>query len=327
MLQIIRTIIGPWLSLILLLSVLSACTARQDYRAEEMRLVTAFGAETESESPPLFLLPGWQHPYNRIGRVQARRHGRHDHVFVEPGRAVIYQGLFSFTGRKGNSYTNQIFRVHFSGTPFSLIPFHLGAGDNIGVLVVITRDSRNRPLLVTTVNTCGCYVAVIPTSYLPAEAFPPDWPIDKQHVFGEVLPSKLDMTNPEDAFLITIRPAVHRVMDVRVAEAAIMPEIERVEAGIQPLSALKTLPLSDGLVTSMYYDKWPLKGHVKGAIKPWESLLLSLVSLDFYVGMDKEYGSTEEIGNPFYTSLKPWNRKRSDMNNFADFLLFMGWQL
>ena len=68
------------------------------------------------------------------------------------------------------------------------------------------------------------------------------------------------------------------------------------------LDALKKLPLEDGGLTSLYYSDWPLSGHVKGAIKPWESLLLSVVSLDFFVGMDKEYGDTQESGNPFYTS-------------------------
>ena len=91
--------------------------------------------------------------------------------------------------------------------------------------------------------------------------------------------------------------------------------------------ANKTLPLENGEVTSLYYDQWPLQGHVKGSIKPWESLLLSLVSLDFYVGMDKEYGDTAVSGNPFYTSLFPWNRRASDMNDFAGFLNFWGWRL
>ncbi len=55
----------------------------------------------------------------------------------------------------------------------------------------------------------------------------------------------------------------------------------------------------------MYYDQWPFRRHVKGAVKLWESLLLSLVSLDLYVGMDKEYSSTAEDRNSFfYTSLK-----------------------
>ena len=31
--------------------------------------------------------------------------------------------------------------------------------------------------------------------------------------------------------------------------------------------------------------------------------------------------------NPFYTSLKPWNREASDMWDFATFLKFWGWRL
>jgi hypothetical protein len=34
-----------------------------------------------------------------------------------------------------------------------------------------------------------------------------------------------------------------------------------------------------------------------------------------------------ETSNPFYTSLKPWNRKASDMWNFTEFLEFWGWRL
>ena len=116
-------------------------------------------------------------------------------------------------------------------------------------------------------------------------------------------------------------------MDVQVVEADLLPAVQRVEARLQPLSALKSLPLAAGRFTSMYYAHWPLAGYVKGAIKPWESLLLSLVSLDLYVGMDKEYEGTVEGAIPFYTSLKPWNRKRSDLNDFASFLQFYGWRL
>ncbi len=36
---------------------------------------------------------------------------------------------------------------------------------------------------------------------------------------------------------------------------------------------------------------------------------------------------SEITQNPFYTSLKPWNRKASDMWNFAHFLQFWGWRL
>jgi hypothetical protein len=79
--------------------------------------------------------------------------------------------------------------------------------------------------------------------------------------------------------------------------------------------------------TSFYHQKGPLKGHVKGSVKFLESIFLSLPSLDFFVGTDKVYGNRQETGNPFYTSLKPWNRNASDMGNFARFLEFWGWRL
>ena len=65
----------------------------------------------------------------------------------------------------------------------------------------------------------------------------------------------------------------------------------------------------------------------KGFIKPRESLFLSLPSLDPLVGYDKVYGDRRETGNPFYTSLKPWNREASDMWDFPEFLTFWGWRL
>jgi len=66
---------------------------------------------------------------------------------------------------------------------------------------------------------------------------------------------------------------------------------------------------------------------VNGSIKPWESLFLGLPSLDPLVGSDKAYGNGRETGNPFYTSLKPWNREASDMWDFPGFLRFWGWRL
>ena len=195
------------------------------------------------------------------------------------------------------------------------------------MLVAITVDRKNRPLLITAVNTCGCYVSIIPTNYLPAQAYPASWSNKDQHIYGEILPAKIEMKNPGDKLLITIRPAVHRVMDVGIVDSGATAGVRTISAKILPLSILKSLQLPAGGTTSMFYDSWPLKGHVKGAIKPWETLLLSLLSMDLFVGMDKEYGNTMESGNPFYTSLKPWNRQASDMNNFAEFLKFYGWKL
>ena len=75
---------------------------------------------------------------------------------------------------------------------------------------------------------------------------------------------------------------------------------------------------------SLFYRSGPLAGHVRGAWKPWETLLLGALSMDPVVGMDKKYGHPL---NPFYTSLKPWNRESSDMSDFVRFLRHYGWRL
>jgi len=315
------TILLLWIVLMFLFG----CAVQPGNRPEDIRLVTVAG-QPEKMPAPSFLVPEWQQKYNRIGTVRAQQSNGFERVRIDPDSATFYYGEFTFT-TEGGTFINQVFRVHFPKIPFSLIPFHFGAGDNVGIIIVITRDRRHRPILVTTANTCGCYVAIIPTSYLSPTAYPENWPRQKQRIYGEVLPTVLQMSTPDDRIRVTVRPAVHRVMDVQIIPTDHRSSQQQVIARLQPLSSLKKLPLPGGGTTSMFYDTWPLRGHVKGAIKPWESLMLSLVSLDFYVGMDKEYGNTAESGNPFYTSLKPWNRQRSDMNNFAGFLQFHGWKL
>ena len=275
---------------------------------------------------PVFVLSDQQEPHNRIGRVVAEKIDDHARITIDPNRPVIYADRFSFSTQRGD-YINLVYRVHFQKTPFSLVPFHLAAGNNVGLLVIVTLSEDHTPLLVTTVNTCGCYAKLIPTTALPDDAYPEDWSKERQHFYGELLPAGIPAYTPGDALLITVRPRVHRVMDVSVSRREALTAKDVIPAEIMPLQSLKKLALDHGEVTSLYYDEWPLQGHVKGSIKLWESLLLSLVSLDFYVGMDKEYGDTTLSGNPFYTSIFPWNRQASDMNDFAQFLRFWGWML
>ncbi len=92
------------------------------------------------------------------------------------------------------------------------------------------------------------------------------------------------------------------------------------------MEKLQRIPI-DGKTTTFYHNEGLLKGHVKGSVKYWESLFLSLISLDLFVGTDKVYADTEITGNPFYTSLKPWNRYSSNIWNFSGFLAFWGWDL
>jgi hypothetical protein len=315
------------------LLVLSSCAHHQRIPPETTHTVySAHGGEDAQlrQYAPLFLTYQHQPAYNRIGRPAARydSQGR-EQVFVDSQKPVIYYLKRSFSTNK-ERYTNLIYRVHFPKIPFSLIPFNLTAGKNVGLIVVITIDSRQRPVLVTTVHTCGCYLAIVPTSFLPRDALPLKWKEKPIRVYGENLPGHMDYSKTENPkLLVHLRPQVHRVMDLEIIAARELQELRRFtvfKMPLEPIGKLEKIPLGTG-TTSFYYQKGPLKGHVKGSVKPLESILLSLLSLDFFVGTDKVYSDRRETSNPFYTSLKPWNRKASDMWNFTEFLEFWGWRL
>ena len=318
------------LSLLTVLFLLAACAAPSTRPGPEARLtVVAQPADTTTANPVptlAFLLDQTGQAHNRIGRVQAE--GKHDHerIRIDVDRPAFYVARQPFATERGE-YVNLIHRVHFPELPYSLAPFHFGAGRHVGLLVILTLDADQRVLLVTTANTCGCYAITIPTASLAKELYPEDWPEGSVSVYGEQLPAQLPAFGPEDRLMVRVRPDLQRIMALEVQPAVAPLPAPMVAAEFLPLASLRALALPDGSQTSFYHDQWPLRGHVKGAIKPWETLLLSLVSLDLFVGMDKDYGDTKLSGNPFYTSLKPWNRSASDMNDFAAYLRFNGWKL
>lgn len=277
---------------------------------------------------PLFLAYGSRKGRNRIGRPTARvrAEGRTD-VFVDAGHPAVYTRRLPFVTAHGR-YVNHIYRVHFADIPFSLVPFNLAAGKNVGLIVIITADESGRPLLVTSVQTCGCYHAIVPTDYLPRDAYPAGYSRKAQWVFGEKLPWRLTYRGVQrPRLLVSLRPDVHRVMHLEVVDARRVPAAYRViPMPVEDLSALEHLKAGGGS-TSFYYSSGLLKDFVKGSVKPWESLLLSLPSLDLFVGTDKVYDPARPTPNRFYTSLVPWRQKASDMRHFAAFLKFWGWGL
>jgi len=316
------------ISLLLCLLPLAGCAGRSAAPDQEqlLRPVPVTAPSLEHRLAPSFFLEGTQNLHNRVGGVEASgRRGRAT-VTVNPDRPVLYTGHRPFVTDRGR-YTNLIYRIHFPSTPFSLVPFRLGAGDHIGLLVILTLDADQRPLLVTTANTCGCYAITIPTALLPASAYPDRWPTGPLAVYGEQLPATLPALTAGATLQVGVRAEVHRVKDLQILPREGVTAAPVQPAEMAPLDSLAALPLDDGTFTSFYYERWPLTGHVKGAIKPWETLLLSLVSLDLFVGMDKVYDGVDTGANPFYTSLKPWNRSASDMNDFAAYLHFNGWKL
>lgn len=268
--------------------------------------------------------------YNRIGRPSARRGADgEERIYVDPAGPVVYARQRDIETEKAR-YTNLAYRVHFEQVPFSLFPFHLTTGRNGGLLFVLTLNQRGEPLLLTTVHTCGCYLAFLPTSYLPESAYPEGWDPERQQVFGQTLPGRLAYPARFDPALrpvIHVRHATHRIKDVQVAAPAALATRHRlVTMEMAPMEKLTRLPL-DGATTSFYDREGFRKGYVKGSFKPLELLLMSWWTFDLHVGVDKAYGDAEETGTLFYTSLRPWRREESDMWEFAGFLEFWGWKL
>ena len=310
---------------------LSACASTPHVSTDHpvMAYVAKDDGSLLARHAPIIVPQNQYKTYNQIGQPSARydADGQEEQIYVDPAAPIFYTQQQTFKTSKGQ-YTNLIYRVHFTEVPFQLFPFNITAGKNGGLLVVITLNQAGQPLLVTTVHTCGCYVAIIPTGFLPAQYYPETWDTtNPQNIYGEQLPSRLDYLNspaPNYRPVIFLRDGTHRVMDVKIGSA---DTYNPIITPIEPAETLKHLPLSAHETTSFYATEGARKGYVKESFKPFELALMSWWVLDPFVGVDKEFSADPNTGPVFYTSLAPWNRKASDMRNFASFLAFWGWRL
>ncbi len=276
---------------------------------------------------PAFVVEEPDKEYNRIGTPVVRMDGDREIVEVDPEKATIYTAEQHFTTGAG-SYTNLLYRVHFPYVPFSLVPFYLGAGNNVGMIVVVTLDREERPLLYTLVQTCGCYLAFIPTSYLPEQKWKEGLDRGRQTVYGENLPGFLEFNEQrKERLALHIRPATHRVQNVRLATNTELSQYSLAATRLQPFHSLENLELENGAATSFYEVDGPRQGYVRGSHKIWERLLISWWAFDWRVGEDKKLGLHSDDGRVFYTSLKPWAREASDLRDFVGFLRYWGWRL
>ena len=288
--------------------------------------------ETFGRFAPLFVHENDARAYNRIGRPVASYDERGDvSVYVDPLRPVIFTERREFESSNGAHYTNLIYRVHFERVPVSFRPFHISAGRNVGLLVIVTINEKQEPVLYTTVHTCGCYTAFVPTAFMSASARPTNWAEHEQEVWGEQLPARLTLARPYDGGqrpLITLRAGSHRVKDIGITTLpAARSEFRSVVTALAPVSELKRLPIRDGTTISFFNTEGARAGYVRGTFKPFELLLVSWWSLDVRAGVDKEYGMPGDGGPRFHTSFRPWKRKTSDMRDFAGFLDYWGWHL
>ena len=144
-------------------------------------------------------------------------------------------------------------------------------------------------MLITSAGTCGCYKAMVPTAHLPDAALPEGWLTAKglQQIYGEELPRRINFNgNSQQRLRVYLRPDVHRVMHLEVGDSSSGSVGKGVVFTLEPAENLTRLPSENGPV-SLYHTSGILNGHVKGALKPLETVLMSWLSLDLFVGMDK----------------------------------------
>lgn len=324
------------LLIIFLLISQSACMGAKYIPVEPKGPATAFVPRADqsvnSSFTPVFLVEKSDLLYNRIGTPSLKNNEVDDsRIIVDSSMPTVYVKELSFRTEKG-TYKNYVYRIHFEKVPFSLLPFHLTAGKNVGLLVVVTFNGEDEPVLITTVHTCGCYLTFIPTSFLPKDAFPDEWDSTVQKVYGETLPGLLDFNGglekrANTRLVILIGSDTHRVKWMKMESAGDIAEKYQIEnTRIISVDKLKTLG-QGGNATSFFETSGYRKGHVKGSFKPFERIFMSWWAMDLYVGEDKDFGPGKETGSIFYTSLKFWDRIESDMWNFKDFLHYWGWNL
>lgn len=278
---------------------------------------------------PIFLVEHDEESYNKIGTPSASytETGRED-IFVDSSVPTIYHQTRTFQTEKGE-YTNLIYRVHFERSPFTWKPFNASAGHNVGAMAVVTLDQNQRPIYLTTVQSCGCYHAITPTSFLDADAYPDEWDMNGVTVYGEELPGVLEYPEPfttDSRIVIVLRDGTHRTKDIRIGRLEdLEARTQIVRTRVANVEALKSLKLGIDS-TSFYHTKGRKRGLVKGAHKPWETLIFGLVAWDANVGQDREYASKDESGRRFYTTLRSSQKKRSDMWDYAGYLRNNGWK-
>lgn len=316
-----------WINLVmvLLLLLLSSCASPPGRpQWQNSRIYTAtIDDQLTHRFAPVFVAEGAEKEYNRIGTPVVLIEQEQEVVKVDPREGAIYTSVRQFTTEKSD-YTNIFYRVHFPQIPLR----YLGAGQNIGLLVVVTLDDHKQPVLYTLVHTCGCYLAFIPTSHLPEESWQEGWKRGRQNVFGENLPRYLEFSGTQKQMLtILLRPGNHRVKNVWLMEENALDNFAIIRLQTYPFEALTSLPLPDGGTTSFYETSGARQDYVKGSYKIWERLLISWWAFDLRVGEDKRLGSSTEDGVVFYTSLKPWAREESDLRDFPKFLRYWGWRL
>ena len=323
----LRTTLRSAATLLFLTAVMSCAKPAPIVDLNRQTLFVAEGDTPLHVHAPSFVIDQPPKDYNLIGTPTATlQENGNELIFIDPSKATLYAEERSFQTARGD-YRNLIYRVHFEKVPAR----HLVAGKNIGLIVVVTLNRDDQPVLLTVVHTCGCYLGIIPTSYLDDAALPEGWDrTAMQNIYGEQLPGNLDFGDSDlrdTRIMLLLADGTHRASNVWLQAATELPAGAMTPMALAPLDSLNRLKLANGGTTSFFETEGSRKGLVKGSSKPWERLFMSWWALAWNIGVDKKLGVDATYVDTFYTSLKPWARDDSDMRDFRRFLEYWGWKL
>lgn len=279
---------------------------------------------------PIILVEHYEISYNHVGTPAARLDADGDEdIYIDPTHATYYLQEQPWETEHGK-YKNLIYRVHFEESRPNNESTDGGRGKNVGLMLVVTLDEGGKPLFLNAVHTCGCFHALLPTSFLPNAAYPEDWNKEAMDIWGEHVPG---MVKYPETFDTSVRPVLflrtgsHRVTDLQVASLdSVRQRYEILPAEFKPVDALKHLKLGDH-ETSFFFEEGKKKGLVKGAYKRKESAMLGLLVGDTRVGQDRVFGGEKDVPRGFYTTINPLEKKESDMWDYAGFLELNGWKM
>ena len=301
-------------SLLLVFLTVALCTSCRTPVSQQTRY-----AAPKGKFSPVVIANGTQKSLNKLGTVRACGHTADSTVSVDPTRPAMYHEVAEFATERG-SYRNHIYRLHFEKVPVG----HLAMGKNVGLFVIVTENETNAPVLITTVHTCGCYAAIVPTSYLPAECLPAEWCPAEQDVYGEQLTGLLEMSGLD---LHRWRPEIELKADSHRVQSITNTQSGWDTTRLLPMNDLLYLPVEDGTV-SMFHgeDDGDRQGYVRGSLKPGGQALMGWWT-EPYIGRDKALGDEVATGTRFYTSVNPFKRDASNLWHFGRWLENRGWRL
>ena len=167
--------------------------------------VVAGGDDAFTTFAPIVLVENYAETYNRVGMPAARLQENGDEeIYVDPATPTFYVEKIEWASGT-HRYTNLVYRVHFEMGKANKYSRDGGRGDNVGLLMIVTLDESGKPIWLNTVGSCGCFHAIVPTTFLPKSAYPASWNTETLNVYGEHLSGLL--TFPED-FDAGVRPVV-----------------------------------------------------------------------------------------------------------------------